>query len=108
MKQIEIKTALGCIAAFDTKMKKLGITTPAKGLTTSVGFKSKELIEWLHSVEKNMSELRIVFGEYTAELSPSKEGRFTVLLWPYDENGQPATDENGDEILPVNLGETEP
>lgn len=108
MKPVDIKTANECISAFRNTMTKLGINTPAKGLTTSVGFNSKELITWIQSVSPYMAELRVVFGEYTAELSPSKKGRFTVLLWPYNEDGMPASDENGDPILPVNFGDTSP
>ncbi len=108
MKQVDIKTATDCIALFAKTMNKLGITTPAKGLTTSVGFESKELIDWLQSVSDHMTELRVVFGEYTAELSPSNKGRFTVFLWPHDEKGQPAVYKNGEPILPVNLGDSLP
>lgn len=108
MKQVDIKTANECVALFSSTMDKLGIDTPAKGLTNSVAFPSKELIEWITSVSPYMTELRVVFGVYNAELSRSKEGRFTVFLWPYNAEGKPSTDDNSNPVLPMNLGHTQP
>lgn len=108
MKQIDIKTANECILAYAQKMKKLGITSPKTGLTTSLSFKSKELMEWMQSVSSRMAELRVIFGTYTAHLSPENQGRDTVFLWPYNEDGEPATDEDGNPVLPVNLGDILP
>lgn len=108
MKQIDIKTANECISAYVQKMEKLGITSPSTGLTTSLSFKSKELMVWLQSVSSYMAELRVIFGTYTTQLSPSNQGRDTVFLWPYNEDGEPATDDNGDPVLPVNLGDILP
>lgn len=108
MKKIDVKTAKACIAAFNEKMKKLGITSPATGLTNSVGFQSDELQKWIESVKPFMAELRIVFGVYTKELSTENEGRFTLFLWPYDEKGGPATGDDGEEIPPLNMGDLIP
>lgn len=108
MKKVDVKMALACVAEYNVTMKKLGITTPSEGLTNSVGFPSGELLAWIETVSKYMTELRVVFGVYTAELSPENAGRFTVFLWPYNEKGEPATDEEGKPVPPVNLGDLLP
>lgn len=109
MKKIDLKVANACVAEYEATMKKLGITTPTEGLTTSVGFNSKELIEWLQSVGPQMTELRVVFGVCTEELSPKNVGRFTVFLWPQS-SGEKSLTKDGDDdpMLPVNLGELLP
>lgn len=108
MKPVDVKTANDCIALFTSTMNKLGIKTAAEGLTNSVAFPSKELMEWITNVSPYMTELRVVFGVYNEELSPSKQGRFTVFLWPYNAEGKPATDNEGSSVLPINLGHTQP
>lgn len=108
MKKIDIKVANACVAEYAATMKKLGITTPAEGLTTSVGFNSKELIEWLQSVGPKMTELRVVFGVCTEELSPQNVGRFTVFLWPQSTLNNSGEGDDDDDMLPVNLGDLLP
>lgn len=108
MTKVDIKMALACVAEYNATMKKLGITTPAKGLTDSISFPAPELLAWIQSVSSHMTELRVVFGVYTAELSPKNAGRFTVFLWPYNEKNEPSTDDEGKPVPPVNLGTLEP
>ena len=108
MEPVNAKVARGCVVEFDAVMKRAGITTPAKGLTTSVGFNSAELLLWMNKVAPHMHELRVVFGAYTSELAPAKVGRLTVFLWPYNKEGEPAKDDDGEEIDPVNVGDLLP
>lgn len=108
MEKVDIKIARACVAEYEATMKKLGITSPAEGLTNSVGFPGPELLKWMQGISNYMTELRVVFGVYTKELSPENAGRFTVFLWPYNEDGEPAKDEEGEEVPPVNVGDLLP
>lgn len=116
MRKIETKTAHRYIKDYETKMKELGIDTPEKGFTKSVGFNKKELQEWLQNLSSDTREIKIYFGIYSStsekhlsNLSEDKsEGRFTTILWPCNAEGEPANDDEGDEELPVNAGELFP
>ncbi|MEO6134676.1 MAG: hypothetical protein ABIP35_05955 [Ginsengibacter sp.] len=109
MKQIDIKVANACVAKYKATMKKLGVSTPEEGLTTSVTFNSQELMKWLETVGPQMTELKVVFGVCTKELSPKKVGRFTVFLWPQNSSKKSLNKGGGDDpMLPVNLGDLLP
>ncbi|MEO9022529.1 MAG: hypothetical protein ABI290_10390, partial [Ginsengibacter sp.] len=85
MRKIETKTAHSYISQYETTMKNLGIDTPEKGYTKSVGFNKKELQEWLQNLGPDTKEIKIYFGMYPAPASRSlndlkekgSEGRFT-------------------------------
>ncbi|MEO8415817.1 MAG: hypothetical protein ABI472_19295 [Ginsengibacter sp.] len=108
MKPVTAKVANECIAQYNSTLKSLPKAAQAGEHTTSVAFPSKELMKWLKSVTPHMSELRVVFGEYTHKHVPAKAGRLTVFLWPYDAQGNPAKDQNNKLINPVNLGDLTP
>ena len=93
MTSVNVTVANECIAQYNSTLKSLPSASQAKEHTTSVGFPSKELMAWLKSVTPHMSELRVVFGEYTHKHVPAKAGRLTVFLWPYDAQGNPAKDQ---------------
>lgn len=116
MRKIETKIAYGYIKQYETTMKNLDIDKPEKGFTKSVGFNKKELQDWLQNLGPETTEIKICFGIYPPTLSKNtraksrvgSEGRFTAILWPYNENGEAAIDDEGNEELPVNVGELEP
>jgi|GEM_PF-5559375 len=105
MKIVDQKMADECISAYSDSLQK-----NAAGQTTAVGFDSKKLLKWLKKVAPNCHEIQIKFGIYTQVYSTSKfqEGRTTVFLCPCDDEGNPALDENGNEIPPVNAGNPYP
>lgn len=105
MKNVTPKMAEACEKAFALQQK------TAKGsLTTAVGFDSKKLQKWLQKVAPHSAEIQVRFGIYTAEYAPTKKmaGRTTVFFCACNEDGSPATDEDGDEIPPVNQGNNYP
>ena len=115
MRKIETKLAQSFIAQYEIKMKELGIDSPDKGYTKSVGFNKNELEKWLQNLGSDTREIKIYFGMYPSShtkngslITESSEGRFTTILWPCNENGEPANDDEGEEELPVNIGELEP
>jgi len=115
MRKIPKKTAQRYINDYEIKMKELGIDTPEKGYTKSVGFNKKELQDWLQNLGTETKEIKIFFGIYSSESEKDQtleeeksEGRFTTILWPYNADGEPAEDDEGEEDLPVNAGELEP
>jgi hypothetical protein len=115
MRKIEIKLATDCIEKYASQMKTFGVDAPANGFTKSVGFNKKELQDWIQKLGKDTSEIKIFFGIYSALSSnPSplrtqeEEDRFTTILWPYNAEGEPAKDEEGNDELPVNLGDLLP
>lgn len=115
MRKIQTKTAKLYIQDYEAKMKDLGIDTPQKGYTKSVGFNKKELQEWLQNLGSDTKEIKIYFGIYSSKsenkrtrLSEESEGRFTTILWPCNAEGEAANDDKGEEELPVNAGELEP
>lgn len=77
-----------------------------KKITTAVGFDAKKLAKWLKKIEKNTHQVQVRFGIYTTDHTNIKEeeGRMTVFLCACDEDGNPATDDEGKPISPVNSG----
>lgn len=115
MKQVGTKEARQCVAEFEQFMKKLGVDTPAKGLTTSVCFERKDMMDWLQKLEPSVKKIKICFGmnrsesaEISLQKSKSEDDRPTVYLWPCDENDDPAKDGDGGDVPPVNYGDTLP
>lgn len=115
MRKIEIKLAKDYIEKYASKMKAFGVDAPGNGFTKSVGFNKKELQDWIQKLGKDTSEIKIFFGIYSGLSSsvnllraPEEEGRFTTILWPYNAEGEPAKDEEGNDELPVNLGDLLP
>lgn len=115
MKKIDIKTANKWKGNYESTMKGFGVDTPGKGLTKSVGFNKKELMDWMQKLGKDTSEIKINFGVYPSLFSDSdplikqgQAGRFTTILWPVNEAGEPAKDDEGNDELPVNHGELMP
>lgn len=115
MKKISIKVANECIKNYESTMKEFGVDTPAKGFSKSVGFNKRELLDWMQKLGKGTSEIKIYFGVYPSLSSNTVQlmkqdpaGRFTTILWPFNEAGEPAKDEEGNDELPVNLGDLMP
>lgn len=77
-----------------------------QAITTAVGFDAKKLAKWLKKIEKNTHQVQIRFGIYTPKHAKKKdeEGRLTVFLCACDEDGNTATDDEGNPIPPVNMG----
>lgn len=115
MQEIDIVTANDCIKKYESTMKSFGVDTPAKGFTKSVGFDKNALLEWMQKLGKDTAEIKIYFGVYPS-LSPKNgqlknaepDGRFTTILWPCNAEGEPAKDDEGNGVLPVNVGELKP
>lgn len=105
MKPVEKKMAKACIDAYTAKE-----SGKKSKITTGIGFDAKKLAAWVNSVAKNSAEIQIRFGIYTDEYAPEKRhtGRTTVFLCACDENGNDATDEEGNEIPPLNSGDPYP
>lgn len=115
MKKIDIRLANQCINAYESTMKKFGVDTPSKGFTKSVGFNKKELLDWVQKLGDDTQEIKIYFGVYPSHSAAADQlrkeestGRFTTILWPCNSEGEPAEDEEGNEELPVNVGELKP
>lgn len=96
-------------------MKNFGVDIPAKGFTKNVSFNRGVLQDWMQKLGKDTSEIKIYFGvypSYSSRALPSSiqepEGRFTTILWPYNEGGKPAKNDEGDDELPANYGELMP
>lgn len=106
MKVVDQKMADDCIKAFSESVS----SSKKSVATTAVGFDSKKLLKWLKKVAPHCSEIQIKFGNYTAEHATEKttEGRTTVFLCPCDDSGQPANDETGSPLPPVNAGNPYP
>lgn len=114
MEKINTKFANECIKRYESTMKSLGVDQ-SKGYTKSVGFNKKELLHWMQKLGKDTHEIKIYFGVYPSLSANTlkfenqeNSGRFTTFLWPRDEKGEPAKDDEGNEELPVNVGELEP
>lgn len=115
MKQVGTKEARQCVAEFEQFMKKLGVDTPAKGLTTSVCFERKEMMDWLQKLEPSVKKIKICFGmnmSKSTEISFKKinreDHRPTVYLWPCNEDDDPAKGGDGNDVPPVNFGKLKP
>jgi hypothetical protein len=116
MEKMNIKLANECIKRYESTMIRLGIDSPEKGFTKSVGFNKKELLDWMQKLGKDVHEIKIYFGMYPASSSVATKNaqssesadRFTAILWPYNSEEEPAKNEEGDEELPVNYGELMP
>lgn len=82
------------------------LTTSKKKITTGARFDSKKLAEWLNKVSPHCSEIHVKFGAYTDQHAHSKQnvGRTTVFFCACDEDGNPAQDDSGEDIPPVNQG----
>ncbi len=108
MKEVSQKMADDCIKEY------AGSISTAKSskqkMTTAVGFDAKKLLKWLQKIEKNTEQVQVRFGIYTPKHAKSKsdEGRLTVFLCACDGDGEPATDDNGKPLPPVNNGQTFP
>lgn len=108
MKIVPQKMADDCTKEF---VQRLPFSKNEKGkITTAVGFDAKKLSKWLQSIEKNTHQVQIKFGIYTPDHAKKKDesGRMTVFLCACDEEGNPATDDDGKPIDPVNSGQTFP
>ncbi|MEO6682911.1 MAG: hypothetical protein ABIN48_08795 [Ginsengibacter sp.] len=116
MEKIKTNVARASIKKYEERMRALGVDTPEKGFTKSIGFPRKELQEWIQSLNKTTTEIKIYFGIYPEENFPidhppigqNDSGRFTAILWPYNADEEPAKNDDGDEELPVNIGELTP
>ncbi|HRN71817.1 MAG TPA: hypothetical protein PLM81_01725 [Ginsengibacter sp.] len=98
---------------FDTAVKEFARKMNAskdKTVTTAVGFDSKKLLKWLKKVAPVSSEVQVRFGIYNKKSARSSEeaDRVTVFFMACDENGDQATDENGEPVDPVNAGNIYP
>ncbi len=105
MKPIDNKLAESCFKAFDRHFP----TSPQK-ITTGALFDTDELAEWLGKIASNSPKVMVRFGMYTQDYTLQKEdeGRMTAFFCPCDEKGNPATDEEGKMLLPVNQGVPQP
>lgn len=104
MKVVSQKMADDCIREYANS---LSTTKSSKQkITTAVGFDAKKLAKWLKKIEKNTDQVQVKFGIYTSRHAKNKseEGRITVFLCACDEDGNPATDDEGNPIPPVNNG----
>lgn len=115
MKKIDIRLANKYIKEYESTMKSFGVDKPENGFTKSVGFNKKELLDWMEKLGKNTHEIKIYFGVYSSASGNADQqkiqnpsGRFTTILWPCNEAGEPAEDDEGNDELPVNVGELEP
>ncbi len=108
MKEVSQKMADDCIRQYSDSL--LTAKSSSTKITTAVGFDAKKLLKWLKKIEKNTEQVQIRFGIYTSKHAKSKgdEGRLTVFLCACDEDGEPATDDNGKPLPPVNNGQTFP
>ena len=103
MRKLDIKTANDYMKNFDSTMKRLGVDSREKGFTKSVTFNRKQLQEWLLSLGPDTKEIKIQFAAYPSTTQKNKNlsrdessaGRLTTLLWPCNEDGEPANEEDG-------------
>ncbi len=105
MRIVDQKMADDCIREFEKQS-----ISSKKQITTGVGFDAKKLAAWLQKVSPHASEIHVRFGIYTPDHAPKKDvtGRTTVFFCACDDDGNPAQDESGEDIPPVNQGEPYP
>lgn len=86
-------------------------------ITTAVCFDTKKLSEWIQKASPYCSQIQVRFGIYNGAENVKKKslttaksntGRVTVFFVACDENGDPAEDEDGEDIPIVNQGELLP
>ena len=99
---IPVSTANAMIETYLNYMSHLGVDMERQ--THSVAFSSGDLKDWMDSVVVHADEFRICLGVYP---SGPNAGRISTIIWPYY-NGQPATDEQQNEIEPFNDGNGHP
>lgn len=107
MKKIDRKTFLESTKRYE----KIFATGKPSKITTGVGFDSRDLLNWISSVAPHCTEIQVRFGIHHRNTGKSGENepeRVTVFFVPSDENGNPATDDNGNLIEPANAGKIYP
>lgn len=105
MRKVQQSMVDDCVKAYADQQ-----SISKKIITTGARFDSKKLADWLNNVAPHCSEIHVKFGVYTDKHSHSKKnvGRETVFFCACDEDGNPAQDDSGEDIPPVNQGEPYP